>query len=153
VTLVALSATDLKAAVGKPLGPTAWIVLSRRKIDLFAEATGDYGGIHVIPDHELKKSFGGTIAPGFLTASLVGKFLSELMDVRGLKMAINYGADKIRFPTPVMEGSYVRAAATLLSAKDLADEAVQVLMRINIEIEGRNKPACIVDKITRYYFA
>ncbi|MBO6902129.1 MAG: MaoC family dehydratase [Rhizobiaceae bacterium] len=139
-------------AVGRKLGPSDWLLVKQERIDLFARATGDHQWIHVDPVRAKDGPFGTTIAHGYLTFSLINMFLPELFEARDMKMGVNYGADKLRFPAPVPTGSRVRATGELAKAELIGDDAVQTTCRIVIEIEGGDKPACVADIIGRYYF-
>ncbi len=141
---------ELAAAVGKHLGHTDWLAITQQRIDAFAEATGDHQWIHVDPERAKTGPFGATIAHGYLTLSLVGMFLPQIVEVRGIRMGINYGTDKVRFPAPVRVGSRVRGGGELLKVEEVKD-GVQATMRITVEIEGAERPACVVDTISRYY--
>ena len=139
-------------AVGRKLGPSDWLLVKQERIDLFARATGDHQWIHVDPERAKGGPFGTTIAHGYLTFSLINMFLPELFEARNMKMGMNYGADKLRFPAPVPSGSRVRAVGELAKADPIGDDAVQTTCRIAIEVEGGDKPACVADIIGRYYF-
>ena len=145
------SPEELKGAVGKPLGVSEWLEIDQKRIDLFAEATGDHQWIHVDPERAKQGPFGATIAHGYLTLSLVNSFLPQIVEVRGIAMGINYGADRLRFPAPVPIGSRIRGSAEVVSAEDTKDGAVQAKVRVTIEIEGSDKPACVIDSLSRYY--
>ena len=145
------SPEELKGAVGKPLGVSEWLEIDQKRIDLFAEATGDHQWIHVDPERAKQGPFGATIAHGYLTLSLVNSFLPQIVEVRGIAMGINYGADRLRFPAPVPVGSRIRGSAEVVSAEDTKDGAVQAKVRVTVEIEGSDRPACVVDTISRYY--
>ena len=141
----------LKDAVGNHLGFSEWLEIDQKRIDLFAEATGDHQWIHVDPEKAKDGPFGTTIAHGYLTQSLVNSFLPQIVEVRGVQMGINYGADKVRFPAPVPVGSRIRGGGELVSATDTKDGAVQAVVRVTVEIEGGERPACVIDTISRYY--
>jgi acyl dehydratase len=145
------SAAELKAAVGKHLGHSDWLRIDQQRIDGFADATGDHQWIHVDPERARSGPFGCTIAHGYLTLSITNCFLPDLVRVPGAKLGINYGANKLRFPAPVKVGSRVRCAAEVLEASDVPG-GVQVVTRLTVEIEGSEKPACVVESITRYVF-
>ena len=142
---------ELKQAIGKPLGVSDWLEITQDRIDKFAEATGDHQWIHVDPERAKQGPFGTTIAHGYLTQSLVNFFLPQIVEVRGIRMGVNYGADRIRFPAPVPVGSRIRGSAELLAADDTKDGAVQAKIRVTVEIEGGDRPACVIDTISRYY--
>jgi acyl dehydratase len=142
---------ELKGAVGRHLGHSDWLEITQERIDQFAQATGDHQWIHVDPERAKRGPFGKTIAHGYLTQSLVNLFLPQIVQVRGIAMGINYGADRLRFPAPVPVGVKVRAGAELLEVEETRDGAVQAKLRVTVEIEGSDKPGCVIDTISRYY--
>jgi len=137
--------------VGESLGTTDWLAIDQHRIDLFAEATGDHQWIHVDVEKARLGPFGSTIAHGYLTASLANYFLPQLLDVRGTSMGVNYGCDKIRFPSPVPVGSKVRGSAVLTSAEATRDGGIQAKVTMTVEIEGQERPACVIETISRFY--
>jgi acyl dehydratase len=137
--------------VGEDLGRTDWLEIDQKRIDLFADATGDHQWIHVDVEKASQGPFGAPIAHGYLTASLASYFLPQLVEVRGVSMGVNYGCDRIRFPAPVPVGSRVRAQGTLTSAEATQDGGIQAKMTLTIEIEGGDRPACVIETISRYY--
>jgi len=143
--------TDLHAAVGQHLGYSEWLEIHQDRIDLFAEATGDHQWIHVDPERAKDGPFGACIAHGYLTQSLVNYFLPQIVEVRGISMGVNYGADRLRFPAPVPVGSRIRGGGELISAEATKDGAVQAVVRVTVEIEGGDRPGCVIDTISRYY--
>jgi acyl dehydratase len=142
--------SELKESVGKQLGVSEWLEIDQARIDTFADATGDHQWIHVDPERAKDGAFGSTIAHGYLTLSLVNKFLPEIIDVRGISMGVNYGSDRLRFPAPVPVGSRIRGSAELIKVEDVKGNAVQSTVRVTVEIEGSDRPACIIDTISRY---
>jgi acyl dehydratase len=141
----------LKDKVGDHLGWSDHVEITQEQVNLFADATGDHQWIHVDPERAKKESpFGGPIAHGYLTLSLGPMLAPQIMRVDGISMAVNYGCEKVRFPSPVPVGSKVRMGAELLSADDIAGGA-QVSMRFTFEVEGAPKPSCVADIIFRYY--
>jgi acyl dehydratase len=145
-------AAEILSAVGRPLGTSAWLTMTQERIDRFAEATDDYQWIHVDPVRAKDGPFGACIAHGWLTLSLVARFLPQIVEVRGMKMGVNYGADRVRFPAPVKVGARIRGRGQLVAAEPTKDGAVQATIRITVEIEGEAKPACVADTLARYYF-
>ena len=141
---------DLLGAVGKPLGASNWLEIRQERIDGFADATGDHQWIHVDPERAKRGPFGKTIAHGYLTLSLVNCFLPQIVEVRGISMGVNYGCDKVRFPVPVPVGSRVRGVGQLVAAEEVKGGAVQATVRVTVEIEGSDRPACVVDTISRF---
>ena len=137
-------------AVGETFEPTEWVAIEQDRIDLFAEATDDHQWIHVDPARAKDGPFGGTIAHGYLTMSLVNRFLPDLIEVRGVSMGINIGTDNLRFLNPVRSGSRIRGVGELVSAEE-AKGGVQAVVRVTVEIEAAAKPACVVDTISRFY--
>jgi len=142
---------ELRAAVGKQLGSSEWLTIEQDRVNLFADATGDHQWIHVDPERAKAGPFGACIAHGYLTLSLVNMFLPQIIEVRGVRMGVNYGADKVRFPAPVPVGSRVRGSGELVSAEEVKGGAVQAVVRVTVEIEGGDRPACVVDTISRFY--
>ena len=140
---------ELAEAAGTDLGTSDWIVIDQERIDRFAEATGDHQWIHVDPERAKEGPFGATLAHGFLTLSLLPVFQHELYAVDGVRMAVNYGLDRVRFMWPVPVGSKVRARAEVVGAESL-DGAVQVTFSTTFEIDGVDKPAAVVTSIARF---
>ncbi|HEY3695361.1 MaoC family dehydratase [Phenylobacterium sp.] len=136
--------------VGEAFAPTDWVQIDQKRVDLFAEATGDHQWIHVDPVRAKDGPFGGTVAHGYLTLSMVNLFLPQLLEVRGMSMGVNYGCGKVRFPAPVRVGSRVRGVGKLLSAEPVGG-GVQAVTVVTIEVEGQDKPGCVVETISRYY--
>ncbi|MEV0766804.1 MaoC family dehydratase [Nocardia salmonicida] len=143
---------DLEAALGMELGPTAWFTMEQDRIDAFADATEDHQWIHVDPVRAVDSSFGATVAHGFLTVSLVPYFVNSLRRIEDVRMGVNYGLDKVRFPAPVRGGSRIRARTTMIRLDRIEGGAVQLVTRTSIEVEGESKPACVADLVSRYYF-
>ena len=137
------------AAEGTELGPTDWLVVDQPRIDQFAQATDDHQWIHVDPERAADGPYGRTIAHGLLTLSLLPHFMHDLYRVDNVKMAINYGFNKVRFISPVPVGSRLRAAATITDIVKL-DGGVQATFTTTIEVEGSAKPAAVVESIIRY---
>ncbi len=145
------SAEAVLSAVGQTLGSSEWVEITQARVNLFADATDDHQWIHVDPERAKDGPFGACIAHGYLTLSLVSRFLPQIVDVK-MKMGVNYGCGKVRFPAPVKVGSRIRGTGELVEAERTKDGAVQATIRVTVEIEGRTKPACIADTISRYYF-
>lgn len=141
---------ELKDGVGETFGPTEWRTITQERVNLFADATDDHQWIHVDPVRAKDGPFGGTIAHGYLTLSLVIPFFTELLDIQGVSMSINYGLEKVRFPSPVKVGSKIRLAASVVSVEDVPG-GVQMLLDFTVEIEGSAKPACVARVIYRHY--
>ncbi|MDH6575172.1 MaoC family dehydratase [Kitasatospora sp. MAP5-34] len=146
------SLADLTAAVGTELGTSEWHTIDQERVNLFAEATGDHQWIHVDPERAKESQFGGTIAHGYLTLSLIPVLAKECYSVEGVRMALNYGSEKVRFPAPVPVGTAVRARAELVSAAEVPG-GVQAVVRFTITSEAGTKPHCVAETITRFYAA
>ncbi|MCO8269144.1 MaoC family dehydratase [Actinoplanes sp. TRM 88003] len=142
---------ELKALVGRELGPSSWLEVTQDRVNAFAEATNDHQWIHVDVDRAAQGPFGGTIAHGYLTLSLVIPFFSEILRVEGIKMGVNYGLDKVRFPSPVRVGSKIRLTATVDAVEEVARRCVQMSLTFTVHIDGIDKPACVAYPIYRYY--
>ena len=142
---------ELLDRVGEDLGETDWLEIDQDRINLFAEATGDHQWIHVDVEKAKQGPFGGPIAHGYLTASLANFFLPQLVDVQGTSMGVNYGCDKIRFPSPVPVGSKVRGTGELTSVEETKDGGIQAKITIKIEVQGQDRPACVIETISRFY--
>ncbi|MEU6424442.1 MaoC family dehydratase [Microbispora sp. NPDC046973] len=140
---------ELKAAKGEHLGYSDWREISQERVNAFAGATDDHQWIHVDQDRAKDSPFGGTIAHGYLTLSLLPSLLGELYRVDGLRMAINYGLNRVRFPRPVPVGSRVRAGAEIVDVKGTPSGTLANL-RVTIEVEGVDRPACIADTLTLF---
>ncbi|WP_067565127.1 MaoC family dehydratase [Nocardia acidivorans] len=140
---------QLRAAAGTEIGVSDWFLVDQRRIDQFAEATGDHQWIHVDPVRAAQGPYGRTIAHGFLTLSLVVPMTAQVMEVSCARMAINYGLNKVRFINPVPVGSRIRGRFTLNSVTDIAG-GVQAERTVTVEIEGEAKPACVAESIARY---
>jgi len=140
---------EFVAAKGSELGPTEWLEITQERVNLFADATDDHQWIHVDPEKAAGGPFGGTIAHGLLTLSLLPHFTHQLYRVDNIAMAINYGYNKVRFITPVRVGSKVRASAVIADVARL-DGAVQATMTVTVEIEGSDKPAAVAESIVRF---
>lgn len=138
---------EVEQAVGTHLGYSDWHIITQQQVDLFAEATGDHQWIHTDPEKAAAGPFGGTIAHGYLTLSLLPMLVWQIYRVDGLKMGVNYGSNKVRFPAPVPVGSRVRAGAELLSLKR-GDSGAQATVRVTVELEGSDKPACVAETVS-----
>ncbi|MFD5179309.1 MaoC family dehydratase [Nocardia sp. NPDC058379] len=137
----------LQQAVGTHLGHSEWHIITQEQIDKFAEATGDHQWIHVDTERAMEGPFGGTIAHGYLTLSLVPMLTWQIYTVEGMRMGVNYGANKVRFPAPVPVGSAVRAGVELTSVSEAAS-GYQMVTKVTIERRGSSKPACVVEAVT-----
>jgi acyl dehydratase len=145
------SAEQVFALVGQELGVTDWLPVTQERVNQFAQATGDHQWIHVDPVRAKEGPFGGCIAHGYLSLALAGSYFLERILKVHCKMGVNYGCDRLRFPAPVPVGSRVRGRGTLVSAQAVP-KGVQAVVRVAVEIEGGERPGCVVDTISRYYF-
>lgn len=152
MTTVFNSQDEILSAAGKALGESQWLTITQERIGKFADATDDHQWIHIDPVRAKAGPFGACIAHGYLTLSLVSYFLPQIIEVRGIRMGVNYGTDKVRFPAAVKAGARIRGKGEMISAEKTKDGAIQAIVRVTVEIEGEAKPACVVDTISRYYF-
>jgi len=144
--------SDLKAAVGTEVGVSDWIEITQDRINKFAEATGDEQWIHVDTERAARESPGGkTIAHGLLSLSLIPMFIRSIIGVKGLKNTLNYGANRIRYLSPVPAGSRLRGRVTVAAAEDVPPDALRVTYQVTIEIEGGKRPACVAEVIGQHY--
>ena len=146
------SADKLKAAVGEELGASDWVTVEQQRIDQFAEATGDRQWIHTDPERSARESpYGRTIAHGFLTLSLVTQLLEQSVRLDGLRMGVNYGFNRVRFPAPVPEGARIRGRFALQAFEEISGGA-QITWAVTVEVEGGAKPGCVAEWIGRLYW-
>jgi acyl dehydratase len=150
MTRVFETPASLIGSEGTQLGPTDWLLIDQERVNGFAEVTGDHQWIHVDPERAKDGPFGGTIAHGYLTMSLVNYFLPQLIEVRGFAHAVNVGTDRLRFLAPVKVGARIRGVGEIVTTQEIKG-AIQSVVRVTVEIEGGDKPACIVDTISRYF--
>jgi acyl dehydratase len=147
------SVKDLQEAAGDEIGTSDWLLIEQTRVDRFAEATDDHQWIHVDPERAAAGPFGGTIAHGYLTLSLLPRFAWEIYTVEGVSTAINYGLNRVRFIHPVRVGSRIRSTATLVSVTEVPGGAQLVVsQRVDVEVDGKPKPACIAETIGRVLF-
>lgn len=147
------SAASVLAAVGRQLGETEWMQISQERINQFADATGDHQWIHVDPEQAKNGPFGACVAHGYLTLSLANLFLPQLVAYSGLKMGVNYGCEKVRFPAPVLVNSLVRGSGEVVAATPIGEDGVQVTIRITVQVKDQDKPGCVVETISRLFFS
>jgi acyl dehydratase len=140
----------LPELVGTALGTSDWRTIDQAAVDAFAEVTGDRQWIHVDPERAAAGPFGTTVAHGFLTLSLCAPILAEALEVAGASMQVNYGLERVRFPAPVPTGARVRGAVELVAADEIAG-GVQSVLRVTVEVDGQQKPACVADVVVRFY--
>lgn len=142
--------TDLQPLVGQVIGESDWVTIDQQRINLFADATGDHQWIHIDPEKAAKGPFGTPIAHGFLTLSLIPDLSAKAMRVNDTRMGVNYGLNRVRFPSPVPVNSRVRAVIKLLSYEPIEGGA-QVTTEVTIEREGSSKPVCVAETVARRY--
>jgi len=152
MTKIFKSPNDLMGQEGICFGPTEWLVVTQERVDQFADATDDHQWIHVDPERASAGPFGAPIAHGYLTLSLASKFLPELLEVQNISMGVNYGVGKARFPNAVKVGARIRATGELVSVEEVGG-GIQSTCRVTIEIDGEERPGCVVETISRYYSA
>ncbi|WP_375500021.1 MaoC family dehydratase [uncultured Jatrophihabitans sp.] len=142
---------ELPGLVGSELGRSDWLEVTQEKVNTFADATDDHQWIHVDPERAKNGPFGGPIAHGYLTLSLVVPLFTSVLEVTDRTMAVNYGINKARFPSPVPVGSRLRLVATLAAAEPVGDKALQLLVDCVIELDGAAKPACVAQLAMRFF--
>ena len=139
---------EVRAAIGRHLGHSEWSEVTQEQVNQFADATGDHQWIHVDVERA-KREIGGPIAHGYLTLALTNLFLPQVVEVRNVSMGLNYGTGKVRFPSPVPVGSRLRAGVELTAVDDIKG-GIQTTMVITVEREGSDKPACVLESLSRY---
>ncbi|MFE5917499.1 MaoC family dehydratase [Streptomyces sp. NPDC056468] len=150
MTITVNGLDELKKLAGSDLGTSEWIEITQDRINTFADATGDHQWIHVDPERAAEGPFGAPIAHGYLTLSLFIPLFTELLDVQGVTTKVNYGLNKVRFPSPVKVGSRIRLVGRLAEVEE-APGGVQVAVDGTIEIEGGAKPAAVLQSLSRFY--
>lgn len=141
---------ELIGKEGTSLGVTDWLVVTQQRINQFADATGDHQWIHVDPIKAATGPYGKCIAHGYLTLALVNLFLPQLMRVDNVSMGVNYGVDKVRFPAPVPVDSRIRGRGEIVAVEEVKG-AVQAIVRVTVEVDGSDRPACVADTISRFF--
>lgn len=151
MTKTAVSLRDLEARVGQEVGVSPWVEISQERIDRFAKATEDFQWIHVDPERAKNSPYGGTIAHGYLTLSMLPKLAESTFEFSDRKMGVNYGLNKVRFTAPVPAGSRIRGRFTLAKYERI-EGGVQVMMQVVFEREGGDKPVMIAESIARHFY-
>ncbi|MCC5575658.1 MaoC family dehydratase [Microtetraspora sp. AC03309] len=151
MTITVNGLDEIKALTGRDLGRSGWLEITQDRVNTFADATDDHQWIHIDAEKAKGGPFGGTIAHGYLTLSLVIPLFNELLDIRGVTMSVNYGLEKVRFPSPVRVGGRIRLAATVVSVTEVAGNGVQMLLDFTVEVDGSDKPACVARAVYRHY--
>ena len=141
---------DFKGRIGEHLGYSDWLEITQERVNQFAEATGDFQWIHVDVERAKAGPFGGPIAHGYLTMSVAPTLMKDIFEVSNVSMAVNYGLNKVRFPSPVPVGSKLRVGAQLANVEDVSG-GIQATMDLTFEVEGAEKPACVAQIVFRYY--
>ncbi|MFS2032542.1 MaoC family dehydratase [Polaromonas sp. CT11-55] len=142
---------ELAACTGQEVAVSDWITITQQQVNLFAEATGDHQWIHVDVEKAKAGPFGGPIAHGFLTLSLLPRFFESSFDITGSRMGVNYGLNKVRFTAPVPVGSRLRARMKLLAAEAIDNAGMQMTWEVTVEREGSAKPVCVAESLVRRY--
>jgi acyl dehydratase len=151
MAITAQGIDGLKALAATDIGHTEWLEITQDRVDLFAEATDDHQWIHVDPAKAADGPFGGTIAHGYLTLSLIIPLFTELLTINGMAMGVNYGLNKVRFPSPVRVGAKIRLHGAVASVTEVKGDGVEMLIDFTIEIDGSDKPACVAQVVLRHY--
>ncbi|MFD9888505.1 MaoC family dehydratase [Amycolatopsis sp. NPDC059027] len=151
MTITVQGIEELSALPGRDLGHTDWMAITQDRVDTFADATDDHQWIHVDPVRAKAGPFGGTIAHGYLTLSLLIPLFGELLDIAGVRMSVNYGLEKVRFPNPVRVGDKIRLAGKVASVEPVPGDGVQMSLDFTVEIDGAAKPACVARAVYRHY--
>jgi acyl dehydratase len=142
---------ELSALVGQEVAVSDWLTITQEQVDLFAQATGDHQWIHVDVERARAGPFGAPIAHGFLTLSLLPKFIESAISIENTRMGVNYGLNKVRFTSPVPVGSRLRARIKLLDCQPVDNGGMQMTWQVTVEREGSDKPACVAESLTRRY--
>jgi acyl dehydratase len=150
MTTIIKGLDELRAKKGDHVGYSDWLEITQERVNQFADATGDHQWIHVDPERAKAGPFGGPIAHGYLTLSLLPHLLGSTFRVDGIAMGVNYGLNKLRFPAPVPVGSKLRVGAAIADVEDIKG-GVQVTLDATFEVEGQEKPACVAQVVFRYY--
>ncbi|MFI8100829.1 MaoC family dehydratase [Streptomyces sp. NPDC086023] len=142
---------ELKALTGADLGRTGWLDITQQRVNTFADATGDHQWIHTDPEKAKDGPFGRPIAHGYLTLSLVIPLFGELLEIAGTTMSVNYGLEKVRFPSPVPVGARIRLHGAVGTVEEVKGNGVQMPLTFTVEVEGTDKPACVAEAVYRHY--
>ncbi|MEW2272662.1 MaoC family dehydratase [Streptomyces griseofuscus] len=142
---------ELISLDGRDLGRTDWLEITQERVNTFADATGDHQWIHTDPEKAKQGPFGGPIAHGYLTLSLIIPMFGELLCIEGVSMSVNYGLEKVRFPSPVPVGAKIRLHGVVDSVEEVKGNGVQMGLIFTVEVEGSGKPACVAQAVYRHY--
>lgn len=144
------SIDELAACQGEVIGSSEWVTITQDAVNLFADATGDHQWIHVDPERAASGPFGTTIAHGYMTLAMLPQLMQQIYRLDGVKLAINYGLNKVRFPAPVPVGSKIRAETSVVEVADVGGGAHQVTFSTTVSIDAQAKPACVAESVVRY---
>ncbi|MCZ7561243.1 MAG: MaoC family dehydratase [Burkholderiaceae bacterium] len=145
------SLAELRPLVGQEIAVSDWVEVTQQRIDQFAQATGDHQWIHVDPQRAAKGPFGTTIAHGYLTLSMLPLFSETAIELRGVRMSVNYGLNRVRFMSPVPVGSELRGRFRLMAIEDIANGGLQITTEVTVERKGSDRPVCVAESIARRY--
>jgi acyl dehydratase len=145
------SLAELRSHVGQEVAVSDWLTITQEQVNLFAEATGDHQWIHVDVEKAKTGPFGGPIAHGFLTLSLIPRFFESALEIRNTRMGVNYGLNKVRFTSPVPVGSRLRARMTLQACDPIDNDGMQMTWLVTVEREGADRPVCVAESLSRRY--
>ena len=151
MTISVTGLDEIRMLAGRDIGASDWLEITQDRVNTFADATNDHQWIHVDPERAKLGPFGGAIAHGYLTLALMIPLFTQLLNIQGVKMSINYGIEKVRFPSPVLVGSKIRLLAYVVSVEDVKGNGVQTVMNFTVEIDGSDKPACVAQVVYRHY--
>jgi acyl dehydratase len=151
MTITVTGLQEISALAGQDLGHSDWLTVAQKRVDTFADATDDHQWIHVDPQRAKDGPFGGTIAHGYLTLALLIPLFNEMLQIQGVSMSLNYGLDKVRFPSPVRVGQQIRLSGTVDTVEEVAGNGVQMVVDFRVDIDGEDKPACVARAVYRHY--
>lgn len=151
MTTTAQGLEGLVSLAGRDLGRTDWLKITQERVNTFADATDDHQWIHTDPEKAQHGPFGGPIAHGYLTLSLIIPMFGDLLEISGISMSVNYGLEKVRFPSPVPVGANIRLHGVVDSVDEVKGNGVQMALTFTVEVEGREKPACVAQAVYRHY--
>jgi acyl dehydratase len=151
VTTTAQGIEELVSLAGRDLGRTDWLEITQERVNTFADATDDHQWIHTDPEKARSGPFGGPIAHGYLTLSLIIPLFGDLLEISGISMSVNYGLEKVRFPSPVPVGARIRLHGVVDSVEEVKGNGVQMTLTFTVETEGGDKPACVARAVYRHY--
>ncbi|WP_394427625.1 MaoC family dehydratase [Streptomyces sp. SGAir0957] len=151
MTTTAKGLDGLIALAGNDLGRTDWLEITQERVNTFADATDDHQWIHTDPERAKEGPFGGPIAHGYLTLSLIIPLFGDLLEIQDVSMSVNYGLEKVRFPSPVPVGAKIRLHGTVDSVEEVKGNGVQMQLTFTVEVEGNTKPACVAQAVYRHY--